>query len=859
MSDSFINDELFLDAINGNFDDSVLDSLAEFMPQQRLDDPFLMSIDQGKQEVKETSSAVREKLLSFLGDPIALEVFLKKVQTEGLEDVFNVWKSLFDFSKGNCSASELDDLLKSGAVAFLSKKDLRSELLQGGKQDQCKALVQKSLKELEAQLAFCVSEPASRSRQPSILEPVSPVKGVSANTFLDPMLIVVLGKIELLPKTFVCDVGRFELTADRSGDFHGVCVVLSKESDVDSTFLLSCDCPVSVLLVDDEVVPVEYEPYQEHVTFIKDQKKDPLVALCAFAARISKGRDIGPIDVVEGGVDATASTSVDGIDKGQCVPVKQLLPGGAFVSTNGSGEQVVLPLEAFQFSSAEVCKVWTSSKEQVVSRKHLSVSRGDFIHVISKSVDPKNWIGFSGGRVGVFHSRYIEEDEQEEEGYDSSLHAFGKSPPRSSSPNNTMARRRHILPKVPSEAPTPLIHTALGSGSLDSGPSLMSNPPDEQGFNQLVSAMMQDQGIERQVKRKVKGKKTKKPHLNCWEGQEAVTWLVGHRNSRLDSVVESPRSEAIETMQQLLNAHFFYNVLDPSVQRFTDDGDLWRFWMDGDAPPLNVKVILNRFTSSRHPLVIVKALLESVTASVLPCVRMTSTSIELDFYRLREMRKWAEFEVGVCELQQVRFSALLSEDEQVCFWINLYNLLAVHSCVCNKGLVTGGWKGGFFTDSNYMFDGNLISLFQIHNGILRGNYKSNPLGIVPFAATDYWTQHIIQNPDPRVLFALCGCFKDSPPLRYFEPQTLNAALSSAMYDYLDEHLHIDIVNCTVTLPGLMAPFARDFGKDTSSILLFISKYVGEEEKQMLAFLSQSDVTVIKYDEMSFDLYPPGVA
>jgi hypothetical protein len=158
-----------------------------------------------------------------------------------------------------------------------------------------------------------------------------------------------------------------------------------------------------------------------------------------------------------------------------------------------------------------------------------------------------------------------------------------------------------------------------------------------------------------------------------------------------------------------------------------------------------------------------------------------------------------------------------------------------------------------------MFDGNLISLFQIHNGILRGNFKSNPLGLVAFSAGDYWTQHMVQNPDPRVLFALCGCFRDSPALRYFDPQNLNSALTSATSDYLDEYVHIDFSGCTVTLPGLMAPFIRDFGKDTPSVLLFVSKYVPEEKKQMLAFLAQLDVTTIKYSDICFELHPPGVA
>jgi hypothetical protein len=66
--------------------------------------------------------------------------------------------------------------------------------------------------------------------------------------------------------------------------------------------------------------------------------------------------------------------------------------------------------------------------------------------------------------------------------------------------------------------------------------------------------------------------------------------------------------------------------------------------------------------------------------------------MELDYYRLRDTRKWTDFEIGVCEIQRINLSGM-SPDEQCVFWIHCYNLLALHSSVFNKGLVSGGWKG----------------------------------------------------------------------------------------------------------------------------------------------------------------------
>jgi hypothetical protein len=65
-----------------------------------------------------------------------------------------------------------------------------------------------------------------------------------------------------------------------------------------------------------------------------------------------------------------------------------------------------------------------------------------------------------------------------------------------------------------------------------------------------------------------------------------------------------------------------------------------------------------------------------------------------------------------------------------------------------------------------------------------------------------------------VLFALAGCFRDAPAARPVPDgaAALSAALAAAAADYLDETVTVDFAACVVTLPGLMQPFLRDFGK-----------------------------------------------
>lgn len=451
--------------------------------------------------------------------------------------------------------------------------------------------------------------------------------------------------------------------------------------------------------------------------------------------------------------------------------------------------------------SAEPC-VALEPSGPVATADHLQFERGDVIHVLCKACTDSEsgmWLGSQGERVGVFTVNKT----------DALRRCLQSSANRGETASGLLTRRRGLAQPV-IEPVAPLLQVATrGAGATSSSQParLMDTPPDVDGLNALVKRMIAATGgLERQVKRKAKNKKLKKPLVQCWEGTEAVTWVVAN--------LECSRAEACAVLQQLVDGNLVYHALEPGlVTAFADDGDLWRFSIDGTAPPLNAKLILHRTLSARAPLVVVRCLLDHLVRAVLPYVRLTTTALELDYYRLRETRKWSEIEVGVCELQRVQVSQCASEEERVVFWIYLYNVLALHSSVSNKGLVSGGWKGGFFTDCPYLVDGAPASLFQIHSGILRLNSRANPLAVAPLAPTDALSRHMVASLDPRVLFALCGCFKDSPPIPMgLTAANVNDALNAATADYLDAHLRIDELNCVITLPGIMAPFARDFGK-----------------------------------------------
>ena len=87
------------------------------------------------------------------------------------------------------------------------------------------------------------------------------------------------------------------------------------------------------------------------------------------------------------------------------------------------------------------------------------------------------------------------------------------------------------------------------------------------------------------------------------------------------------------------------------------------------------------------------------------------------------------------ELQRVEISDLARE-EKLAFFINLYNMMAVHA------LVTCGHPAGpldrkkFFGDFKYVIGGCAYSLSAIENGILRGNQRPPYNLVKPFGQKD---------------------------------------------------------------------------------------------------------------------------
>jgi hypothetical protein len=163
------------------------------------------------------------------------------------------------------------------------------------------------------------------------------------------------------------------------------------------------------------------------------------------------------------------------------------------------------------------------------------------------------------------------------------------------------------------------------------------------------------------------------------------------------------------------------------------------------------------------------------------------------------------------QLHGVAPERIRGDDARIAFWANLYNALLLH-CLCLEPL-SGNllWHLRLFDRIAYRVGAHDYPLSVIENGVLRANRRA-PLRLRrPLGRSDPRLAAAPSRFDPRIHFALnCGA-RSCPPIREYDPESLDAQLDLATRAYLEQETQVDPKRGRVRLPRLMRIYARDFG------------------------------------------------
>ncbi|XP_066497075.1 uncharacterized protein zgc:152951 isoform X2 [Hoplias malabaricus] len=204
------------------------------------------------------------------------------------------------------------------------------------------------------------------------------------------------------------------------------------------------------------------------------------------------------------------------------------------------------------------------------------------------------------------------------------------------------------------------------------------------------------------------------------------------------------------------------------------------------------------------------------------------------------------------QLQRMELQSL-SREEKLAFFINVYNALVIHGNL-RLGFPKNMWQRyRFFNYVSYLIGGEVFTLQDIHNGVLRGNRKGAAQLLKPFSKNDPRLQVALPNAEPLIHFALNFGGKGCPPIKAYNPQVnsllmsgIDSQLRTAAEAFLenDDGCILDPKKGEVKLSQIFKWYKADFGGTDEKLLNWVMDHMGTSQKKSIlkSLLSAGNVT-----------------
>ncbi|XP_020242001.1 uncharacterized protein LOC109820285 [Asparagus officinalis] len=327
---------------------------------------------------------------------------------------------------------------------------------------------------------------------------------------------------------------------------------------------------------------------------------------------------------------------------------------------------------------------------------------------------------------------------------------------------------------------------------------------------------------------------------NCFLGSEAVDFLS--RDQDLE------REEAVNLGRKLVKGLFFRQVLDENI--FEDGNYLYRFL---EHDPL---ISTNCYNMTRG----VNELKPKRVTEIASRLRFVSFAIfeayvsedgrHVDYKSIHGCEEFRRYLRIIEELQRVELDNI-SREEKLAFFINLYNMMAIHAILTWGYPNSAADRKKFLGEFKYVVGGCPYSLSAIQNGVLRGNQRP-PYNISkPFGARDMRFKVALPYVEPLIHFALVSGNVSGPPLRCYSPGNIDMELMESARNFLrNGGLLVDAETKTASASSIIRWYSVDFGKNEAEVMKHLSNYLEPSKSQDLLDLlanNQLRVTYQPYD------------
>jgi hypothetical protein len=218
----------------------------------------------------------------------------------------------------------------------------------------------------------------------------------------------------------------------------------------------------------------------------------------------------------------------------------------------------------------------------------------------------------------------------------------------------------------------------------------------------------------------------------------------------------------------------------------------------------------------------------------------------VDYGLLKECPPYLEYR-SACTPRLNYFdpATLSTPEEQLVFWINLYNALIMDGVITKEITQSVGSNPlhllAFFRQTAYNVGGIRMSCDDIEHGILRGN-RGHPMVPGPqFTSTDARLAWIVDPVDVRIHFALNCASRSCPPIQVYTADRLDEQLDLAARNFVNNDIQIDMGRNQINLSAIFKWFKADFG-GREGVLDFLIEHLPEGERKTWLAERRKDVS-----------------
>lgn len=219
---------------------------------------------------------------------------------------------------------------------------------------------------------------------------------------------------------------------------------------------------------------------------------------------------------------------------------------------------------------------------------------------------------------------------------------------------------------------------------------------------------------------------------------------------------------------------------------------------------------------------------------------------KVDYQNLAHSHVYQTFRGFVGELHNFDLRNLVTLEEKLTFWINLYNALVIDAVIQEniQNSVTESRLGilSFFQKAAYQVNGMRFSLTDIEHGLLRGN-RGFPYFPAPhFGPSDPRNQAIIQPVDPRIHFALNCASNSCPPIDVYSPDKIHEQLNLASGNFINNDLIVDQDQKLISISSIFRWYQKDFGGE-NGIISTLVKFINDQESSQWLSKNQPAIKI----------------